>query len=72
MRVLVVNAGSSSLKLAVLDGDREVAATTVERWEGEEHLEPISSFVAGVDGSRGGRAPDRARRPPVDRVGAHR
>ena len=50
MRVLVVNAGSSSLKLAVLDGDREVAATTVERWEGEEHLDPISGFVEDVEG----------------------
>ena len=31
MRVLVVNAGSSSLKLSVLDGERSVAAHTVER-----------------------------------------
>ena len=49
VRVLVVNAGSSSLKLAVMDGDHQVAATTVERWEGEDHLEPISSFVEEVD-----------------------
>ena len=49
MRVLVVNAGSSSLKLAVVDGGHQVAATTVERWEGEDHLEPISSFVEDVD-----------------------
>lgn len=55
MRVLVVNAGSSSLKLALLDGDDEVAATTVERWEGEDHLEPISQFVqeAGETGEIG-------------------
>ena len=48
MRVLVVNAGSSSLKLALLDGDRRVASTTVERWEGEEHLEPVRDFVDGL------------------------
>lgn len=45
MRVLVVNTGSSSLKLSVLDGDRQVAAKTVERWEGETHLEPITAFL---------------------------
>lgn len=49
MRVLVVNAGSSSLKLAVIDGELQVAAATVERWEGEDHLEPISSFVEEED-----------------------
>jgi acetate kinase len=49
VRVLVVNAGSSSLKLAVLDNDREVAGTTVERWEGVDHLEPISAFIEGLD-----------------------
>lgn len=50
MRVLVVNAGSSSLKLALLDDDQQVAAATVERWEGEEHLEPIREFVEGLEG----------------------
>ena len=48
MRVLVVNAGSSSLKLAVMDGDHQVASTTVERWEGDD-LGPISRFVEEVD-----------------------
>ena len=48
MRVLVVNAGSSSLKLSVLDGEDRVAATTVERWEGEGHLEPLQEFVDTV------------------------
>jgi acetate kinase len=48
MRVLVVNAGSSSLKLAVLDGDRRVEATTVDAWEGEEHLEPLREFLDEV------------------------
>ncbi|HEX2893040.1 MAG TPA: acetate/propionate family kinase [Marmoricola sp.] len=46
-RVLVVNAGSSSLKLAVLEGDRTAAATTVERWQGVGHVEPIEEFLAG-------------------------
>lgn len=47
MRVLVVNAGSSSLKLARLDADGAVtAATTVELWEGEGRLEPLAAFLA--------------------------
>ncbi|WP_212723117.1 acetate/propionate family kinase [Nocardioides jishulii] len=45
MRVLVVNAGSSSLKLSVREGDDEVAATTIERWEGEGHVAPIRDFI---------------------------
>ena len=45
-RVLVVNAGSSSLKLAVLDGADTVAATTVERWQGVGHVAPIEAFLA--------------------------
>jgi acetate kinase len=49
VRVLVVNAGSSSLKLAVLDGEQRVASTTVERWTGAGHFEPVRDFVAGVD-----------------------
>ena len=47
MRVLVVNAGSSSLKLARLDDDGSVtSATTVEDWQGEGHLEPLVAFLA--------------------------
>ncbi len=47
MRVLVVNAGSSSLKLARLDADGAVtAATTVEAWQGEGQLEPLGAFLA--------------------------
>lgn len=49
MRVLVVNAGSSSLKLAVIDGEHQLAATTVERWEGEDDLKPIGSFIEEID-----------------------
>jgi acetate kinase len=51
MRVLVVNAGSSSLKLSVLTPDGSVhAATTVESWAGEEHLDPVHRFLGSVDG----------------------
>ncbi len=50
MHVLVVNAGSSSLKLSVLDGDgHRVAAHTVEAWEGTGHLAPIEDFLAQVE-----------------------
>lgn len=48
MRLLVVNAGSSSLKLAVLEPDGTTAAgTTVQPWQGEGHLEPLAGFLAG-------------------------
>lgn len=51
MRVLVVNTGSSSLKLSVLDPDgARVAAQTVERWDGVGHLEPVEEFLSGVAG----------------------
>jgi acetate kinase len=47
VRLLVVNAGSSSLKLARLDRDATVtAATTVQPWEGAGHLEPLERFLA--------------------------
>ena len=46
MRILVVNAGSSSLKLSRLTGDGQVtAATTIERWQGAGHLEPLTQFL---------------------------
>ena len=48
MRVLVVNAGSSSLKLSVLDGERVESSTTVERWDGAGDLEPLRDFVSGA------------------------
>ena len=45
-RVLVVNAGSSSLKLAVLDEtDAVVAGETIERWAGEGDLAPLQRFL---------------------------
>ncbi|WP_367269106.1 acetate/propionate family kinase [Saccharopolyspora sp.] len=44
MRVLTVNAGSSSLKLRLLDDDEQLAAHDVQRWQGEN--EPIRDFFA--------------------------
>jgi acetate kinase len=46
VRVLVVNTGSSSLKLSVLDGEHTISADTVERWEGADDLEPLREFLA--------------------------
>ena len=46
MRLLVVNAGSSSLKLSVLDAEGTVeVAETVQPWRGEGHLEPLADFL---------------------------
>ena len=47
MRVLVVNAGSSTLKLSVVEDGAEVGSTTVEGWEGVGHVEPIEDFLGG-------------------------
>lgn len=47
MRVLVVNAGSSSLKLARLDSEGAVtSATTVEGWQGAGDLAPLERFLS--------------------------
>jgi acetate kinase len=46
MNVLVVNAGSSSLKLRVLDGaDGTVASTQLERWAGEADVDSLADFI---------------------------
>jgi acetate kinase len=45
VRVLVVNAGSSSLKLQLVDGQRLVAQHTVERWAGKGKAEPVRGFL---------------------------
>ena len=46
MNVLVVNAGSSSLKLRVLDGaDGTVASTQLERWAGEADIDALADFI---------------------------
>jgi acetate kinase len=43
---LVVNAGSSSLKLSVLDGEKVLDETTVERWSGADDLDGLREFLA--------------------------
>jgi acetate kinase len=51
MHVLVVNAGSSSLKLALLDGAGEVVdATTLDRWSGDDETTDIRTFVDRLPG----------------------
>ena len=45
MRVLVVNAGSSSLKLVVIDGDTQVATRTVERWDGSTSTTAVHQLL---------------------------
>lgn len=49
MRVLVVNAGSSSLKLRVLDGaGATVASADLDRWDGEADLDALREFLASA------------------------
>ncbi|MFL6120761.1 acetate/propionate family kinase [Actinophytocola sp.] len=51
MRVLVVNAGSSSLKLALLnETDEVVDRVTLDRWSGEDETEDIGKFVGRLPG----------------------
>jgi acetate kinase len=49
--VLVVNAGSSSLKVSVLDrGDVVQAALELERWDGSPDHRELASFLVAQDG----------------------
>ena len=51
MRVLVVNAGSSSLKLRLLDPGDQVAGTLdLDRWDGRDQTGEIERLVSTVDG----------------------
>jgi acetate kinase len=50
VRILVVNAGSSSLKLTSLEDDDVLDQTNVERWEGQDDLDPLRDFLAGQPG----------------------
>ena len=45
MRVLVVNAGSSSLKLSVLDDDRTLGEQLLERWSGDGEREAVRALL---------------------------
>ena len=50
-RILVVNAGSSSLKLSFLDrDDQTLASLGVDPWHGEGATAEMAAFVAGLDG----------------------
>jgi len=51
MRVLVVNTGSSSLKVRVVEGDGADDVTAdldLERWDGEDDLDALGDFVGGI------------------------
>ncbi|HUY48383.1 MAG TPA: acetate/propionate family kinase [Streptosporangiaceae bacterium] len=51
MDILVVNTGSSSLKLSVLDpADQVVAATEVEHWDTDEPPADLTTFLNGLSG----------------------
>jgi acetate kinase len=45
VRVLVVNAGSSSLKLSVVDDGVRGPARTIERWEGRGDVHALQEFI---------------------------
>ncbi|MGV1080053.1 MAG: acetate/propionate family kinase [Candidatus Nanopelagicales bacterium] len=45
MRIAVVNAGSSSLKLQILDGSQEVVSRTLERWSADAAPEELVEFI---------------------------
>lgn len=48
--VLAVNAGSSSLKLSLLDADdTELAATTVQRWGGAADVGGVREFIEALE-----------------------
>lgn len=50
MRVLVVNAGSSSLKLRLLDADDTVLATSdIDEWAGAGETAHLREFIADLD-----------------------
>jgi acetate kinase len=67
MRVLVVNAGSSSLKLQVLEDGRSepVAARSVADWDGRD-VEPIARLLSEAEAATAGRVGQVGR---VDAVG---
>lgn len=60
VRVLVINAGSSSLKLSLLEVDGGVPdplplrEQTVQRWSGADDLDPLREFMAGLPGGAAG------------------
>src|SRR6478609_5038721 len=51
MRVLTVNAGSSSLKLSLLDGEQLVESAELEATGGQADATELRDFLARVDGT---------------------
>ncbi len=47
MRVLVANAGSSTLKLSVVENGLTSGSTTVDKWGGAGDVSPITEFLSG-------------------------
>ena len=45
MKILVVNAGSSSLKTSILDGQEVLNARSIERWDGNTDLTPLRDLL---------------------------
>ena len=72
LRVLVVNAGSSSLKLRLLDGaDRLAGSVDLPAPRGIAEAEAVRRALRGARPGGRRRPPHRARRQPVPRSGAH-
>jgi acetate kinase len=45
VKILAVNAGSSSLKTSVLDGEDVLGGRTIERWDGDRSLAPLRDLL---------------------------
>jgi acetate kinase len=45
VKILVVNAGSSSLKLSVLAGEEVLSARSIERWDGHSGIAPLRQLL---------------------------
>ena len=73
VRILVVNAGSQSVKLRVIGDDDELLAAR-DLGPPDDHAWPNSSATSStmVGERRRGRPPGGARRPPLHHTGAHR
>lgn len=48
MRILVVNTGSSSLKLTVLEETARIGHATVDRWDGADIDDPVATLLAAM------------------------
>jgi acetate kinase len=50
VRVLVVNAGSSSLKTAIIEEGRTIAQSTVDRWDASAPLDGVAELLSDAGG----------------------